>query len=152
MLVGPASSKSFFEAEVRTWPAKSACGSPRSGLLLEGCGETFECVAHRAAVALCSIIDSRHFLAELQHRLGPQVVAPLRDPTACLRWLEAVAPRGEVKIAHGTLEGKGPTRFGFDDLALRGPLELVVAIVPVEDGADDRAVEFVVPLAGVAFL
>ena len=152
MLVGPASSNRYFEAEVRTWPAKSACGSPRSGLLLEGCGETFECAAHRAAVALCSIIDSRHLLAELQHRLGPQVVAPLRDPTSRLCWLEPIAPSGEVKISHGTLEGKGHTWFGLDDLALCGPLELVVAIVPVEDGPHDRAVESVVPLTGVALL
>ena len=152
MLVGPASSKSFFEAEVRTWPAKSACGSPRSGLLLEGCGETFECHAHRAAVALCSIVDARHLLAELQHRLGSEVVAPLGDSASRLGWLEPIAPSGEVKIAHGALEGKGHTWFGLDDLALCGPLKLAVAIVPVEDGPYDWAVEPVVPLTRMALL
>ena len=57
-----------------------------------------------------------------------------------------------MKISHGTLKGKGPTRVGLDDLALRGPFELTVVIVPVEDGPHGRAVKPFVPLTGVALL
>ena len=57
-----------------------------------------------------------------------------------------------MKISHGTLKGKGPTWFGLDDLALCGPLKLAVAIVPVEDGPYDWAVEPVVPLTRMALL
>src|SRR5690606_16488313 len=74
------------------------------------------------------------------------------DPAARLGGLDAVAPGGVVEVHHRALEGERPTGLGLDDLALTGPLVVAVAVVPVEGGADDRAVEPLVPLARVALL
>ena len=55
-----------------------------------------------------------------------------------------------MKLHHGALEDEGPARFGLDDLALRGPHELAVAVVAIERGANDRTVKPLVPLTGMA--
>src|SRR5690606_14746866 len=108
--------------------------------------------AHRPAVALAAVLHAGDLLAQLDHRLRPQVLDPLGDPAAALDRLDAVAPGRVVEVHHRDLERERPPRLRLDDLALRGPLVLAVAVVAVEGGADLRAVEALVPLAGVALL
>ena len=63
-----------------------------------------------------------------------QVLSPLGDPAAGLGGLDPVAPRGEVEVEHGALEGERPARIGLDHLALAGPLVITVAVVAIEGG------------------
>src|SRR5487761_1034503 len=115
-------------------------------------GEALERATHGLTISLGTVIHTRDLFAVLVDGLRPQILAPLGHTASRRSRLDPISPRREVKVMLRALKGERPARAGLDDLALRCPLVLAVAVVAIESGSYHRAVETIVPLAGIAFL